>query len=180
VRTAEPAVDSIDLLRAELKRDREVCIEVYGKILEKKLQPLQKAISELKTVLLRHATPTRRRRKRDPRHVAFAIIYYDKPDIELDDALCEMDTRRLRNPDKLAPLLSWGLKSESWQELTWLRNERTRLKKENKKLKDENTKNVINKYEKIIHNIEPYIGKIKAQVEADPTYYGLPPKNQKT
>jgi uncharacterized coiled-coil DUF342 family protein len=181
------AQDIVDAVRVALREELQPPREELRQIREE-LRQIQQGIVGIKAEL-RRAGPTKRRHKLDPRHVAIAKLHIDNPAIEVADVLIGMDRARFRDPENLAPLPSWGIKS--WQEMTRLIDEIKRMKGEIKRMKgeikrtkkeiDKNQiiKNEIIKKEKVIKNMRPYIGKIKAKVKANPTYYGLPPKIQK-
>ena len=119
-RMAEPAVNSSDLLRAELQRAGEVSVEALGKILDEKLQPLQKAIIEL-TAELQCLTRTTRSDNIDLRKqfIADKVIKSrpPQPNMSLSEILSNAAKLQHQNPKNshYTPPPEW--KVRSWSDM---------------------------------------------------------------
>ena len=117
---AEPAVNSSDLLRAELQRAGEVSVEALGKILDEKLQPLQKAIIEL-TAELQCLTRTTRSDNIDLRKqfIADKVIKSrpPHPNMSLSEILSNAAKLQHQNPKNshYTPPPEW--KVRSWSDM---------------------------------------------------------------
>lgn len=113
-------MDSIDLIRAELQRAGEVSVEAFGKILEEKLQPLQKAIIEL-TAELRWLTRITSSDNIDPRKkfIAEKVIQSrpPHPKMSLSEILsiaAKLQDQNPKNPHYTPPP-EW--KVRSWSDM---------------------------------------------------------------